>query len=187
MHKFICTILISILSHGICSAQVADSLTIKPSILAKQAIDPLSPAKAAFYSAVLPGLGQVYNKSYWKVPIIYAGIGTGIYFYVDNQKKYLDYRNEYKKRLQGIYDKNDSKFGRLDNDRLIRAQRYYQKNRDLSLVITIAIYALNIVDANVDAHLQQFNVDDDLTLRPSFQYNEFNGTYQFGAQLTYKF
>lgn len=187
MYKIFCTIFISLFSYGICSAQTADSLKLTTNTLAKQAIDPLSPSKAAFYSAVVPGLGQIYNKSYWKLPIVYGGIGTGLYFYIDNQKKYNDYRNEYKRRLQGNYNTNDPKFGRLDNDRLIRAQRYYQKNRDLSLVITIAIYALNIVDANVDAHLQQFNVDDDLTLRPSFQYNEFNGTYQFGAQLTYKF
>ncbi|WP_235830354.1 DUF5683 domain-containing protein [Paenimyroides tangerinum] len=187
MQKVIGFLIISLFSYGICSAQEADSLKLKTNTLTKQAIDPLSPAKAAFYSAVVPGLGQIYNKSYWKVPIVYAGIGTGMYFYIDNQKKYLEYRNEYKRRLQGIHDVSDPKFGRLDNDRLITGQRYYQKNRDLSLVITIAIYALNIVDANVDAHLQQFNVDDDLSFRPSFQYNEFNGTYQFGAQLTFKF
>lgn len=187
MQKLILFLIISLFSYNICSAQEADSLKLKTNSLTKQAIDPLSPAKAAFYSAVVPGLGQIYNKSYWKVPIVYAGIGTGLYFYVDNQKNYMDYRKEYKRRLQGIHNVDDPKFGRLDNDRLIRAQRYYQKNRDLSLVITIAIYALNIVDANVDAHLQQFNVDDDLSFRPSFQYNEFNGTYQYGFQLTYKF
>jgi len=187
VYKIFCTIFISFFSTGICSAQIADSLKLKTNKITEQAIDPLSPAKAAFYSTVVPGLGQVYNKSYWKVPIIYVGIGTGLYFYIDNQKKYNQYQNEYKKRLQGIHDVNDPKYGRLDNDRLVRGQRYYQKNRDLSLVITIAIYALNIVDANVDAHLQQFNVDDDLSFQPSFQYNEFNGTYQFGAQFTYKF
>jgi len=187
VHKLICTIFISLFSFGICSAQIADSLKIKTNTLTEQAINPLSPAKAAFYSTVLPGLGQIYNKSYWKLPIVYGGLGAGIYFYVDNQNKYLDYQSEYKKRLQGFHDVNDPKFGRLDNDRLVRAQRYYQKNRDLSLVITIAIYVLNIVDANVDAHLQQFNVDDDLSFQPNLEYNNLNGTYQFGAKLTYKF
>ena len=187
MHKLICTIFISLLGYSFCNAQIADSLKLETNTLTKQAIDPLSPAKAAFYSTVLPGLGQVYNKSYWKVPLVYGGIGAGIYFYADNQKKYKGYQNEYKKRLQGIYDQNDPKYGRLDNDRLVRGQRYYQKNRDLSLVITIAVYVLNIVDANVDAHLQQFNVDDDLSFQPTFQYNELNASYQFGAQFTYKF
>ena len=64
-----------------------------------RALDPLRPAKAAFYSAVLPGLGQAYNKKYWKIPIVYAAIGTGLYFYLDNNKLYKQYRNAYKRRL----------------------------------------------------------------------------------------
>ena len=54
----------------------------------------LAPSKAAFYSAVLPGLGQAYNKKYWKIPIVYIGLGTGIYFYADNNKKYHRFRDE---------------------------------------------------------------------------------------------
>lgn len=187
MRKLIFTIFISFLGYGICSSQVIDSLKTEQNTLIKQAIDPLSPAKASFYSAVVPGLGQIYNKSYWKLPIVYGGIGAGLYFYIDNQKKFLGYQDEYKKRLQGIHDLNDPTYGRLDNDRLVRGQRFYQKNRDLSLVVTLAVYVLNVLDANVDAHLQQFNVDDDLSFQPTFQYNDLNGTYQFGGQITYKF
>jgi hypothetical protein len=66
-----------------------------------QEIDPLTPAKAAFYSAILPGLGQAYNKKYWKIPLVYGAIGTSLYFYIDNNKKYHDYRDEYKRRLEG--------------------------------------------------------------------------------------
>jgi len=187
VYKLICTLIISFFSYSVCSAQIADSLKLKTNTLTSQALDPLAPSKAAFYSTVVPGMGQIYNKNYWKVPVIYAGLGTGIYFYVDNQKKFKGYQDEYKKRLQGIYDKDDPKYGRLDNDRLVRGQRYFQKNRDLSLVITIAVYVLNIVDANVSAHLQQFNVDDDLSFQPIMQYNEINGTYQFGGQITFKF
>ena len=58
-----------------------------------QEIDPLTPAKAAFYSAILPGLGQAYNKKYWKIPLVYGAIGTSLYFYIDNNKKYHDYRD----------------------------------------------------------------------------------------------
>ena len=68
-------------------------------------LDPSAPSKAAFYSAVLPGLGQGYNKKYWKIPIVYAAIGTSIYSYDFNQKKYWDYRNAYKSRKAGY--KND--------------------------------------------------------------------------------
>jgi hypothetical protein len=66
-------------------------------------IDPLTPAKAAFYSAVLPGLGQAYNKKYWKIPIVYA-IGTSLYFYLNSNKKYNQYRDAYKRRLEGYSD-----------------------------------------------------------------------------------
>ena len=66
--------------------------------------DPLSPAKAAFYSAVIPGLGQIYNKSYWKVPLVYIAIGTPIYFYVQNSKEYDRYLSAYKRRQQGFTD-----------------------------------------------------------------------------------
>ncbi len=61
-------------------------------------LDPLSPSKAAFYSAVLPGAGQAYNKKYWKIPLVYAAIGTSIYSYNFNKKKYWSYRNAYKSR-----------------------------------------------------------------------------------------
>ena len=66
--------------------------------------DPLSPAKAAFYSAVIPGLGQIYNKSYWKVPLVYIAIGTPIYFYIQNSKEYDRYLTAYKRRQQGFTD-----------------------------------------------------------------------------------
>lgn len=159
----------------------------KVATLQIQANDPLAPSKAAFYSAVIPGLGQAYNKKYWKIPVVYAGLGTSMYFYFDNNKKYMEYRNEYKKRLLGIHDTTDPKFGRLDNDRIIRGQEYYQRYRDLSMVITVVVYVLNIIDANVDAHLQQFNVDDDLTLRPTFETNPQTMQVQPSLQLTYKF
>ena len=126
-------------------------------------IDPLTPAKAAFYSAILPGLGQAYNKKYWKIPLVYGAIGTSLYFYIDNNKKYHDYRNAYKRRLEGF---NDDNYQFLDDSRLIAGQKFYQRNRDLSSLFVLAFYALNIVDANVDAALIQFNVNERLSLRP---------------------
>lgn len=150
-------------------------------------IDPLRPAKAAFYSAVLPGLGQAYNKRYWKIPIVYIALGTGIYSYTWNQKRYDRYRDAYKQRLVLGENSNDRYQGLLSTDRLIDAQKYHQRNRDLSLLITAALYALNIIDANVDAHLQQFNVNGDLTIRPEIQTNEFNYKQNVGLSLNYKF
>src|SRR5690554_4045803 len=152
-----------------------------------RALDPLTPSKAAFYSAVVPGLGQIYNKSYWKVPLVYAGLGTSIYFYIDNQTKYQAARDEYKLRLRGVERTDRKRIGSYTADQLLIVQTQSQKNRDLSLFITIGLYVLNIVDANVDAHLQQFNVDDDLTFRPEFKYNKKSNNYNFVFKISYKF
>lgn len=78
-------------------------------------------------------------------------------------------------------------YGNLDNDRLIAGQRFYQRNRDLSVIVIAAFYILNIVDANVDAHLIQFNVDDDLSLSPNIQQNEIDYKHSIGLSLNYKF
>ena len=126
-------------------------------------IDPLTPAKAAFYSAILPGLGQAYNKKYWKIPLVYGAIGTSMYFYIDNNRKYKDYRNAYKRRLEGY---NDDNYQFLDESRLIAGQKFYQRNRDLSALFVVGFYVLNIIDANVDAALIQFNVNERLSVRP---------------------
>jgi hypothetical protein len=148
-----------------------------------QEIDPLRPSKAAFYSAILPGLGQAYNKKYWKIPLVYGAIGTSMYFYLDNNKKYHSYRDAYKKRLLGLPDEYEY----LDDSRLIAAQRFYQRNRDLSLLVTIAFYVLNIVEANVDAHLTQFNVSEKLSLAPDIYQNEFTAKPNIGLTFNYKF
>lgn len=129
--------------------------------------DPLRPAKAAFYSAVLPGLGQVYNKRYWKVPLVYGAIGASIYTYDLNHKNYLRYRNAYKRRIAGY---NDDEFQNLisSTDRLVDGQEFYKRNRDRSMIFILGFYFLNILDANIDAHLKQYNVNSDLTIKPYF-------------------
>jgi hypothetical protein len=149
-----------------------------------QEIDPLRPSKAAFYSAILPGLGQAYNKKYWKIPIVYGAIGTSLYFYFDNNTKYNSYRDAYKRRLAGF---EDDQYQYLDDNRLIEAQKFYQRNRDLSLLFVIGFYILNIVDANVDAHLIQFNVSEKLSLAPDVYQNDFTTKPNIGLTFNYKF
>lgn len=156
----------------------------------KTEIDPLAPSKAAFYSAVLPGLGQAYNKKYWKIPIVYAALGTGIYFYVDNNNEYKRYRDAYKRRLAGFTD--DEFYGAgstpvITDNGLIEAQRQLRRNKEVSLLVTIGLYALNIIDANVDAHLLQYNVDDNLSLSPHYKFNELEATSDLGLTLNFKF
>lgn len=146
-------------------------------------INPLAPSKAAFYSAIVPGLGQAYNKKYWKIPFVYGAIGSSLYFYILNNNKYHKYRDAYKHRLAGEPDD----FTYLDETRLVQAQRFYQRNRDLSLLVTVGFYILNIVDANVDAHLMQFNVSDKLSLQPDVYQNDINQKTNFGLSLNYQF
>lgn len=151
--------------------------------------DPLAPARAAFYSAILPGLGQAYNKKYWKIPIAYAGLGVGVYFYIANDQQYDRYRSIYKRRLEGHRDDEFIVNGveRVSNDGLIRAQRFYARNKEVSILVIAGIYALNIIDANVDAHLAQFNVSEDLSLKPSVNYDEFTGKTGYGLSLNLNF
>lgn len=174
-------------SKGIAQEEI--SLVVKDTVATKYTkINPLSPAKAAFYSAVLPGLGQAYNKKYWKIPLVYGGLGAGIYFYTWNNKKYHEFRDEYKARLDGTTKPgNHPVYGSLTNDGLIRGQKFHQRNRDLSALITAGIYILNIIDANVDAHLLQFNVNENLSVRPELYQNETDYQFKTGIKLTYNF
>jgi hypothetical protein len=189
VNKLFCILLVSFLAGKALAQNPTGGFVVTPDSTkaAKKPapkIDPLAPSRAAFYSAILPGLGQVHNKKYWKVPIVYGAMGTSLYFYFDNNKKYNQYRDAYKRRLAGF---NDDQFQYLDDSRLIAAQRFYQRNRDLSLLIAAGFYILNIVDANVDAHLMQFNVSDDLSVVPDVYPNEINQKPNVGLTLNFKF
>ena len=152
-------------------------------------MNPLRPAKAAFYSAVLPGLGQAYNKKYCKIPIVYGAIGTALYLYFDNDKIYDRYRNAYKRRLAGFTD--DEFYGPgegpfISEDALIRAQRTLKRNKEMSMLVAVGLYVLNIIDANVDAHLLQYNMDENLSFKPFIDFNNPNYNAQIGLSLNLK-
>lgn len=170
----------SVFSQGKIDAPLTAKDTIKKSI----DIDPLTPAKAAFYSAILPGLGQAYNKKYWKIPFVYGAIGTSLYFYTDSNKRYNQYRDAYKRRLEGY---TDDKLSYLDKSRLIAGQKFYQRNRDLSALFVFAFYALNIIDANVDAALIQFNVNEGLSVKPNIYPNDVTFKTNVGLTVNYRF
>lgn len=123
-----------------------------------------SPRKAAIMSAILPGAGQVYNKKYWKLPIIYAGAAGLVYSFQFNQSHYLKYRNAYKYRIDGDASTIDNYVGIYSDDNLNTLQKYYHRYRDLTVIGFAALYALNVIDASVDAHLFTFDVSDDLSL-----------------------
>lgn len=122
---------------------------------------PKNPKKALLLSAVLPGAGQVYNGKAWKVPLLYAGFMTDIYFIGYNNKRYQTFRTA----LFAYDDGDQSQFPSLNREALVRNVDYWRQNRDLTILLLLGIYALNLVDANVDAHLSGFDISDDLALK----------------------
>ncbi|MBN3521837.1 hypothetical protein JYB62_17650 [Algoriphagus lutimaris] len=121
---------------------------------------PKNPRKATLMSAILPGAGQVYNNKAWKVPILYAGIMTDIYFIQFNNRRYQVFR-------QALFDFDDgisNDFPNLNREALVRNVDYWRRNRDLCFLLLAGIYALNLIDANVDAHLSGFDISEDLAL-----------------------
>lgn len=124
-----------------------------------------SPLKASLYSAILPGLGQLYNRKYIKAPIVLAVIGTGIGFikYYDN--RYNRYHKAYLAELSGRPHEFSGVAG-MTPKVLANAEDTERRNRDYAIVLTALAYLLNIVDATVDAHLSIFDKDKDLAVKP---------------------
>ncbi|MCD4681876.1 MAG: hypothetical protein K8R86_01225 [Bacteroidales bacterium] len=128
-----------------------------------------SPHKATIYSLILPGLGQAYNKKYWKIPIIYGGFGVFYYFISFNHKEYIMWRDAYYHAL--VNDGSEPPVNEYEElygsrtDILLDQKNYYRRNRDLTYILTGIWYILNVLDATVDAHLFTWEVDEDLTLQ----------------------
>ena len=149
-----------------CSAQlpVPDTLNVKIE-------KPHSPTKATLLSTFLPGSGQIYNRKYWKVPVIYAGIGTSVYFIISNNKEFKRFKTAYGQRIDGDESTTDEFVDVLSESSLKSNMEFYQRNRDLSYIVAGLFYVLNIVDAAVDAHLFDFPKNDNLSfnLQPSIE------------------
>jgi hypothetical protein len=153
--------------------------------------------KIATRLALIPGGGQIYNRDYWKLPIVYLAFGGGLYTYYLNTIKYHDFLDAYKEFY--ILDKNDPKYGsrkpgltadstkpvRVRNllntsseirnateDQIVRQKNYWRRNRGFALIVTGLIYGLSIVEANVAAHLKTFDLSDDLSLRVEPKLNQ---------------
>lgn len=163
-----------------------------------------SPHKASIYAAVFPGAGQIYNKKYWKVPILYAGIGGLVYAIHFNSTYYNRYRSAYRDFL--IRDPGNTSYEQfippgLDMDRvhgdlsewferaLQNKRRYYKRYRDISYIGMAALYVASIIDASVDAHFYDFDISDDLSLRiePAMLSPVTDKGSAFGFQMQFEF
>ncbi|MBL7836684.1 MAG: hypothetical protein JNM67_04150 [Bacteroidetes bacterium] len=142
--------------------QLSDLRSQKDSVVSKKH----SPKKATIYSAVLPGLGQAYNRKYWKMPIIYAAIGTSAFFMIKNADSMRQRQDALKSMLDSDPNTNaPAKYANTPVSVLRSERNFYRTNRDYSIIALSAFYVLNILDAAVDAHFYKFNIDQPLALR----------------------
>ena len=184
MLRFVIAVIFIICFHFDVNAQQNNELQIKNyQKKGDYYVNPLSPAKAAFYSAILPGLGQAYNKKYLKIPFIYAALGTSIYFYTQNNSDYNRVFDALKLELQG----KPHEFENLDVDGLERAINRFKKNRDLALFVSLGLYALNILEANIDAHLPDKKIDSNLSFKPKLFVSPITNKISYGVGLTINF
>lgn len=147
----------------------------------------LNPTRAGLYSAVLPGLGQYYNKKYWKIPIVWGAIGTGVGVSLWYNKQYKRYRSAFVSELNGVEHEFSDKDW-ITAETLGNTQDTMKRRRDYAIAITGLVYILNIVDAVVDAHLYQGKNDPDLAIKPTIIYNEYTQTGAMGGvSLNFKF
>ncbi len=123
-----------------------------------------SPKKATLW-AILPGAGQIYNKKYWKLPVVYAGFGVIGYFAVTNRNEYLKYHDAYICSATLGNECENPLAQKYSTDDLKTIRDYYRRNTELSFIVGAAWYILQMVDAVVDAHLYYWNVSEDLSLK----------------------
>ncbi len=135
-----------------------------------------SPRKAAIRSAVLPGWGQIYNKKYWKLPLVYGALGITGYIFVDNIKTYREYRFAYAARYKAAlpagqgrdstdYFRIEDRYKRYQPESIRNARDQFRQYIDYSVLFFVLFWGLNVVDATVDAHLKAFDVSPDLSLQ----------------------
>ena len=175
---------------------ITDSLNKVAEPVADKKVDSVlkehSPRKAIIRSAIIPGWGQVYNKKYWKLPLIYGALGATAYVFVDNLQVYRDSRFAYKAKYQASQG-DSSLLADVKPEYMIYSMESLRANRDqfrkyidYSVIFFVFFWGLNVVDAAVDAHLKSFDVSPDLSLRIKPGYSEMAGTKGISIILAFK-
>lgn len=151
-----------------------------------------SPRKAIIRSAIIPGWGQIYNKKYWKLPLVYGALGATAYIFFDNLQVYRDSRFSYKAKYmasQGdssLYGQIKPEYIRYSLEGLRQNRDQFRRYLDYSVLFFVFFWGLNVVDAAVDAHLKTFDVSTDLSLKLKPGYSEMAGTKGISIILAFK-
>lgn len=185
MKKTIIFLLLGLILHTAAFSQKKDSVTVKDStmrvkkndslkIVKKDSVKKHDPRKATIRSAIIPGWGQIYNKKYWKLPLVYAAVGIPAYLIYDNKRwydrsryalSYLSNNNLNQDSLNKVHPKLRALVDNKATQSVINYRNEFRKNMDYSILITLLFWGLNVVDATVDAHLKEFDVSEDISLR----------------------
>jgi len=124
-----------------------------------------NPKVAGWLSTAIPGAGQIYNGQWWKVPIIYGGAATLVYFHNMNLRERNLFRDEFRFRLNHNDSVGNERLANWNSNQVSSAYNYYRRNLELVYILSGLLYFLNIIDAIVFAHLATFDVSDNLTMR----------------------
>ena len=154
-----------------------------------------SPTLAGCLS-IIPGGGQIYNKKYWKLPIVYGAIGISSYFVYDFAHQMVLYKKEFINRRDGNINLLNPEYEQYTDENILALKNTYRRRMEIAIAITTVLYVLNIVDAIVDAHLYYFDISDDLSLHVTPQINPnyynslaqlHNTSFNYGVNLTLNF
>lgn len=130
-----------------------------------------NPWKAVAYSAILPGAGQFYTGYYWKIPIIAGLGGYFVYGWINNNNKYLDYKE--------LYQNSQTPENPSGNQQLLTLREFYSDQRDNFIIYSVILYVANLIDAYVDAQLYDFNVSDKIRVAVSGRESVLNINFNF--------
>lgn len=146
--------------------------------------------------AIIPGAGQIYNKKYWKLPIVYGALGISGYFVYDFAHQMNLFKNEFINRRDGHTEKLNPNYTMYTDENVLAMKNYYRRNMEIAIAVTTVLYCLNILDAYVDAHLYYFDISDDLSMHispqvntnyPGISFNHQKTSLSYGVGLTLNF
>ncbi len=149
--------------YAVQQRDTADADSLSEPVMKHKPFQP-NPKKAGLYSALVPGMGQLYNRQYWKMPVVYVGFGVIGYFFVDNLNNYQSYRKAYIGRINNPYP-TDQYVGKYSTDQLQQLQNDYNKFLDMTALCGVIGYALQVLDAVTSAHLKNFDISRDISMR----------------------